>query len=118
MDMGPLPALDCTVPRHRYLPYSLRNSHTWWKMNADFANDNDILVRDDADATELKAHHLDGVAVQLLKKATDGHTILIPQPNEDPKNPLNWSARKKWGILLSVSLAAVRVTGGNDLVLS
>lgn len=68
---------------------------------------NDIVVRDDADAEELAAHHLGAKDLQGLKRAADGHTILIPQPNDDEKNPLNWSMRKKWLVLLSVSLASV-----------
>lgn len=33
--------------------------------------------------------------------------LLQPQPNDDPKNPLNFSARKKWLILLAVSFAGM-----------
>lgn len=36
-----------------------------------------------------------GFATQNLKKAKDGSTILIPQPSDDPNDPLNWSWSKK-----------------------
>jgi hypothetical protein len=41
------------------------------------------------------------------KLAKDGHTILIPQPSDDPKDPLNWSPFKKHLILLIISWAAL-----------
>lgn len=30
-----------------------------------------------------------------LKLAKDGKTVLIPQPSDDPDDPLNWSWKKK-----------------------
>lgn len=30
-----------------------------------------------------------------LKLAKDGKTVLIPQPSDDPNDPLNWSWKKK-----------------------
>lgn len=41
-----------------------------------------------------------------LKKARDGVTILIPQPSNDPNDPLNWSRRKKWSIMAIVAYCA------------
>jgi hypothetical protein len=41
------------------------------------------------------------------KLAKDGHTILIPQPSDDPEDPLNWSSFKKHLILLIISWAAL-----------
>jgi hypothetical protein len=41
-----------------------------------------------------------------LKTAKDGHTVLIPQPSDDPNDPLNWSPMKKHVILLIISFAA------------
>ena len=38
-----------------------------------------------------------------LKTSSDGRTILIPQPSDDPNDPLNWSQTKKNIILLVVS---------------
>ncbi|KAF2472657.1 putative MFS transporter [Lindgomyces ingoldianus] len=43
---------------------------------------------------------------ELLKKTTDGKTVLIPQPTDDKADPLNWSKYKKHAILLVVSAAA------------
>ncbi|KAM7211545.1 putative transporter mfs2 [Rhypophila decipiens] len=41
-----------------------------------------------------------------LKLAKDGHTRLIPQPSDDPNDPLNWSWWKKHIILLVISWTA------------
>ncbi|KAJ4983007.1 hypothetical protein SVAN01_11502 [Stagonosporopsis vannaccii] len=41
-----------------------------------------------------------------VKTAGDGHTILIPQPSDDPRDPLNWSPVRKHVILFIVSFAA------------
>lgn len=42
----------------------------------------------------------------IIKTAADGKTVLIPQPSEDPQDPLNWPAWKKTLILYIVSLTA------------
>ncbi|KAK0613214.1 major facilitator superfamily domain-containing protein [Immersiella caudata] len=41
-----------------------------------------------------------------VKVAKDGHTRLIPQPSEDPNDPLNWSWGKKHLILFIISWAS------------
>ncbi len=41
-----------------------------------------------------------------VKLAKDGHTRLIPQPSDDPRDPLNWSWSKKHLMLIIVSLTA------------
>jgi len=41
-----------------------------------------------------------------LKVAKDGHTRLIPQPSDDPNDPLNWSWGKKHLILFIISWAS------------
>lgn len=40
-----------------------------------------------------------------LKKAKDGKTLLIPQPSDDPRDPLNWPAWRKHMTLLVICLA-------------
>ncbi|KAH7095863.1 major facilitator superfamily domain-containing protein [Paraphoma chrysanthemicola] len=42
----------------------------------------------------------------ILRTAKDGHTILIPQPTDDPRDPHNWSSVKKHVILFVISFAA------------
>lgn len=37
-----------------------------------------------------------------LKTAKDGQTVLIPQPSDDPNDPLNWSWAKKHAVLASL----------------
>ena len=41
-----------------------------------------------------------------VKLAKDGRTRLIPQPSDDPKDPLNWSWRVKHTMLFIVALTA------------
>ncbi|GAA5965638.1 hypothetical protein JCM21900_003044 [Sporobolomyces salmonicolor] len=41
-----------------------------------------------------------------LKTAADGKTILVPQPSDDPRDPLNWSPFKKHIMLVILALAA------------
>jgi len=40
-----------------------------------------------------------------LKLSSDGRNVLIPQPNDDPNNPLNWSHGKK-ALILGIITAA------------
>jgi hypothetical protein len=53
-----------------------------------------------------------------LKKAPDGKTILVPQPSDDPDDPLNvitgkecsnlqWSWRKKHQVLFVIAFCAI-----------
>jgi hypothetical protein len=37
---------------------------------------------------------------------TRSKTVLVPQPSDDPNDPLNWSPFKKHAILITVALAA------------
>ena len=41
-----------------------------------------------------------------LKTARDGHTLLIPQPSDDPNDPLNWSSFKKHLFLIIIAITA------------
>lgn len=41
-----------------------------------------------------------------VKLAKDGHTVLIPQPSDDPCDPLNWSIARKHVVLVIMSAAA------------
>lgn len=47
-----------------------------------------------------------GAAGAGVKVAKDGRTRLIPQPSDDPDDPLNWSWRKKHTVLFVISLAS------------
>ena len=46
-------------------------------------------------------------ALANLKTTKDGKTVLIPQPSDDPADPLNWSWTKKHLVLLSLFLPAL-----------
>ena len=39
-----------------------------------------------------------------LKLASDGRTVLVPQPTDDPNDPLNWSWSKKHSVLLALAV--------------
>ncbi|KAL6250091.1 hypothetical protein RBB50_002392 [Rhinocladiella similis] len=43
---------------------------------------------------------------QDVKVAPDGHTILVPQPSDDPHDPLNWPSWRKHAILFSTGFFA------------
>ncbi|GAA6020660.1 hypothetical protein JCM10207_007814 [Rhodosporidiobolus poonsookiae] len=49
---------------------------------------------------------VEDAAAAGLKTAKDGKTVLVPQPSDDPRDPLNWPEWKKHTILLIVALAA------------
>ncbi len=65
----------------------------------------DLLVNEYGDNG---AHLLDAHLVydKGLKTSDDGKTILIPQPSDDPNDPLNWSRYKKGTILAVLSISA------------
>ena len=50
-----------------------------------------------------------------VKTASDGHTVLIPQPSSDPSDPLNWSPVKKHTILLVISVVAFMADFGSSM---
>ena len=60
----------------------------------------DVIVLDTGVA------HLEKGAYSSLKLARDGHTVLVPQPTEDPNDPLNWSWTRKHLMLAIVSTTA------------
>jgi hypothetical protein len=47
-----------------------------------------------------------GSADGQVKLAKDGRTRLIPEPSDDPNDPLNWTWSRKHLILFIISLAA------------
>ncbi len=55
---------------------------------------------------ENEGYVIDTESGDGVKVASDGHTRLIPQPSDDPQDPLNWSWGKKHLILFIVSLTA------------
>lgn len=45
-------------------------------------------------------------ADENLKLSSDGRNVLIPQPTDDPKDPLNWSNGKKAVILAVITVVS------------
>ncbi|KAI9695510.1 MAG: hypothetical protein M1836_006427 [Candelina mexicana] len=66
----------------------------------------DVKENKDVVLLDIDAARLDGYDLSSIKVAPDGHTVLVPQPTDDPNDPLNWSWRKKHVILLVVSLSS------------
>jgi hypothetical protein len=66
------------------------------------------LTADNHEVYEHTGYIIDAEKANLhgLKLASDGHTILVPQPGSDPLDPLNWGSFKKHFILLVVSMCA------------
>ena len=52
------------------------------------------------------AAHLEKGEYGNLKLAKDGQTVLVPQPTDDPNDPLNWSWGRKHAMLAIVSFTA------------
>ncbi|KZT37208.1 putative MFS transporter [Sistotremastrum suecicum HHB10207 ss-3] len=57
----------------------------------------------DEKATVFEKDSASSHSKEDLKLAKDGHTILIPQPSDDPDDPLNWSPKKKYAILAVIT---------------
>lgn len=80
-------------------------------MDAKEQNEN-TAPRDETDSNEgvyvvkqgIRIHHgEDGSDSSLnLKTTKDGNVVLIPQPSDDPEDPLNWSQWKKNAVFLSL----------------
>ena len=69
--------------------------------------DDSIIVLESRDAEE--GFVIDDEALlqnRGVAFAHDGHTVLIPTPSTDPKDPLNWSSRKKHLIVFVISCCA------------
>lgn len=63
---------------------------------------------EDAAVNVLEGYTVEAGAenTQSLKLAIDGRTVLIPQPSDDPVDPLNWSKVKKHLFLFIISASA------------
>lgn len=64
----------------------------------------DLDAAGERDGYFLNASDLD--AGRSYKLAADGATVLIPQPSDDPNDPLNWSTAKKHVVLFIISACA------------
>ena len=71
----------------------------------------DILERFDLENTgEKEGYILDTRQLKSsehYKLASDRTTVLIPQPTDNPNDPLNWSYAKKRSVLLIISVTAL-----------
>jgi hypothetical protein len=50
--------------------------------------------------------------VKELRTTKDGKTTLIPQPSDDPADPLNWSWGKKHTVLVALTFSALLTDWG------
>ena len=83
--------------------------HNGATIDLDKIGEQDGYVLDEA---QLKAR-LGLAADAQLKTAKDGRTVLIPQPSDDPEDPLNWPEWKKNMILVVIAIAACTPDYGN-----
>ena len=81
---------------------SLPTEKTPRRIDLDDAGAADGYVLD----ARLYKHELGASDTAELKTASDGSTILIPQPSSDPNDPLNWSQLKKHAFLFIISATA------------
>ncbi|BGP15366.1 hypothetical protein JCM10213_001442 [Rhodosporidiobolus nylandii] len=68
-----------------------------------------VVMRSDSEVEKEGGNLLlqvEDAAAAGLKTAKDGKTVLVPQPSDDPRDPLNWPEWKKHAILLTVAFAA------------
>ena len=88
-----------------------RNSKTEANLDLDREGEEHGYVLDASDLRH-SLHLPDGAPI---KTASDGHTVLIPQPSDDPQDPLNWPLRKKNLIMLVVSLVSCTADFGSAI---
>ena len=93
--------------------------------DVDHKVDEMIHQQDGALLVDIGAKGIEAEAQQAAKLAEDGHvreksptpkwfcvtdfeckTVLVPQPSDDPNDPLNWSWFKKHSILVTIAVAA------------
>jgi predicted MFS family arabinose efflux permease len=55
---------------------------------------------------ETEGYVINDVDHSDLKRAADGRTVLLPQPSNDPHDPLNWAWTRKHAILIIISMTA------------
>ncbi|KAH8112107.1 MFS general substrate transporter [Phellopilus nigrolimitatus] len=74
------------------------------------------LFSDDPNAAALSAY--DGVDIRRLKHASgrNAHIVLVPQPSDDPNDPLNWPQWKKHIVFFVLVYGTVLCGGLGPLV--
>ncbi|KAK5217824.1 hypothetical protein LTR72_009487 [Exophiala xenobiotica] len=90
---------------HLHVEENAEKGHSTAQAQDPTEAEREIYHQDGAILVDLGAAHKGGQA-SALKTASDGHTVLNPQPSDDPLDPLNWSWWKKHSILLTISVAA------------
>ena len=90
------------------------------------SGEKDAVVDRTVDANE-ETEALDGYVLDpslypdnaaRLKTTADGRFVLIPQPQDTPSDPLNWTRAQKWTILGIVTYIAALAdyTGGTAII--
>lgn len=67
---------------------------------------NEIKPLDYCDPIVIDGNIEAGIGGRQLKLAPDGHTVLIPQPSDNPGDPLNWSKFRKHLCLYIIAACA------------
>ena len=63
----------------------------------------------------LDINQLESAEKETLKTTKDGQCVLIPQPSDDPHDPLNWSPLKKHTTLIVVAVVAAMPDFGSSI---
>lgn len=69
----------------------------------------------DHGARILNIGQLEGGVKGMIKTAKDGQTVLIPQPSDDPNDPLNWNPLKKHITLIVIAVVAFMADFGSSM---
>lgn len=77
--------------------------------NGDLVVSQSVIPEKGMDSVQIEAMKAE---IGPQKTTKNGKTILIPQPSDDPEDPLNWSWKKKHMVLATVSFAALLTDWG------
>ncbi|KAI9737832.1 MAG: hypothetical protein M1834_009201 [Cirrosporium novae-zelandiae] len=75
-------------------------------------HDVDLHLKEVGTYTVGEEEKSDNSDADAPKRTKDGKTILIPQPSDDPADPLNWSTARKWKVFISVLLPSLLTDWG------
>lgn len=95
-------------------------AHVEDSHNTSFSVVDDIHEFNEAEGYIVSKAAQDKEEQSALKLARDNTTILLPQPSDDPNDPLNWSSFRKHCMLIVVAATAFlpessSVTGAVDV---
>jgi hypothetical protein len=82
-------------------PFGVEKKHHHQEINEMTADGGYLVDR------QLRKDESSDSSVKEIKTTKDGKTALIPQPSDDPRDPLNWSWGKKHSVLVALTFSAL-----------